>query len=117
MKIKNARMQNYLTHPTTVLLTGITALGGYCWYDSEARTQAYEWSKQQFEWLKDQFCALPTAGKVVTAGLGVLGLYTYLFNKKKAREEKKAQEALKRDHAILKNRVHPFKKRLRRFEK
>jgi hypothetical protein len=92
----------YLTHPTTVLLTGITALSGYCWYDPEARTQAYEWSKQQFEWLKDQFCALHPVAKCATAGIGLWGLYAYCFNKKKAREEKKAQEALKRDNAILK---------------
>ncbi len=90
----------YIIHPTTLLCTGITALGGYCWHDPETRTKVYEWSKQHFEWLQQKVYESPSTA-CATIGVGIWGLYTYLFYKRKAREEKMAQEALKGNHAIL----------------
>ena len=88
----------YVTHPTTLFFTSIVTLGGYCWYDPALKSQTYEWSKQQFEWVKQQFDALHPDAKWATAGFGFLGLYSYWFNKSKAREEKRAHENFKRDY-------------------
>lgn len=99
---KRSYYVEYIAHPTTLLFTGIATFGGYCWYDSDIRTQICGWSKQQFEWLSQQFYALSPTAKWATGGIGFLGLYTACWFKRKAREEKKAHEDLKRDYESLK---------------
>jgi hypothetical protein len=68
---------SYLSHPTTLLCTGLASLGGYCFYNKESSAHAYEWLKQRFD-------ETPTIIKCTGIGLGFISCYAYFYNKKHA---------------------------------
>lgn len=68
---------SYLSHPATLLCTGLASLGGYCLYNKESSAYAYEWLKQRFD-------ETPNIIKCTGIGLGFISCYTYFYNKKHA---------------------------------